>query len=68
MPTKCLLLSCLLVVILAQPSPPWWGGNPQYKVKVLMTYDSPVMTWNFSYYYDSTIKAERYEHTAPQAD
>ena len=68
MPTKYLLLSCVLVVMFTQPSPPWWGGRPQYKVEVLMTYNKPVMTWNFSYFYDSILKAERYEHRAPQAD
>lgn len=64
-----LLLACVLVLAaVAQPNPPFWGGKPQYKVNVVMTDDSPIMTWNFSYYYDSTIKAERYEHKAPQAD
>ena len=41
-------------------TPPFWGGNPQYTVKVLMTNNAPALQWNFTYYYDATIKAERY--------
>jgi hypothetical protein len=52
-----LVISVLALCALAQPNPPFWGGKPQYKVEVNMTYDSPVMNWTFSYFYDSTIKA-----------
>lgn len=49
-------------------SPPIWGGNLQYSVNVSILYDKPVMKWNFTYYYNWKLKAERYEHHAPQAD
>lgn len=62
-------LSILLLVLLANAAtPPSWGGNPRYTVKVKMLNDDPVATWNFIYYYDWTIKAERYEHDSPQED
>lgn len=50
------------------PSPPFWGGNPKYTVNITLMNDNPKVTWNFTYYYDSTLKAERYEHQAPQTD
>ena len=67
---KVLVLTLALALITLQeaPSPPFWGGNPQYTVRVLMTNDHPQMQWNFTYYYDATIKADRYEHEAPQKD
>lgn len=61
------VFACLLMVVLSQ-KPPFWGGNPRYTVKVLMLNDNPAVSWNFTYYYDWSLKAERYEHQAPQQD
>mgnify|MGYP003453348858 FL=1 len=64
-------LCCILLISCSfsqTPSPPFWGGNPQYTVEVLMTNDNPVAQWNFTYYYDATIHAERYEHKGPHYD
>ena len=53
---------------------PRWGGNDsvtEYSVKVNMTdiSDSPKHPkWEFLYYYNDDIKAERYEHAAGQDD
>ena len=55
------VLACLVIAGLSQ-SPPFWGGNPRYTVKVKMLYDQPIVRWNFTYYYDWSLKAERYEH------
>ena len=60
-------VALLLGYCIAQ-TPPTWGGNPRYTVNVLMTYDDPITKWNFTYYYDWSIKAERYEHEAPEED
>ena len=57
---KLLAILLFLVLLSNQQSPPFWGGNPQYTVRVLMTNDHPAMQWNFTYYYDATLKAERY--------
>jgi hypothetical protein len=51
-----------LVLISFAQKPPTWGGNPRYTVRVKMLNDDPVATWNFTYFYDWTQKAERYEH------
>ena len=64
---KNLLLFLLLVVAFSQTPPPW-GGNPVYTVRVKMLNNDPITTWNFTYYYDWNLKAERYEHDAPQED
>jgi hypothetical protein len=40
--------------------PPFWGGNPQYKVRVALTNPEPIAFWDFDYFYDATLKAERY--------
>lgn len=61
-----LILFCFFQASLAQ-TPPMWGGNPRYTVKVEMLNNKPAIKWNFTYYYDWSQKAERYEHEA-QAD
>ena len=45
---------CVLVLasLISSQTPPNWGGNPRYTVKVKMLNDDPVATWNFTYYYD----------------
>lgn len=55
-----LLILTIFSVAFSSPTPPYWGGNPQYTIKVLMTNDDPKMQWNFTYYYDAIIHAERY--------
>jgi hypothetical protein len=66
---KTLILSFLIFATLVScQTPPNWGGNPRYTVKVKMLNDDPVATWNFTYYYDWNQKVERYEHEAPQTD
>ena len=62
-----LIFITFLFIGLAQ-NPPFWGGNPRYSVKVHFTYDHPVAEWNFTYFYDSKLKAERWEHEASQHD
>lgn len=61
---------CVLVLatLIMSQTPPNWGGNPRYTVKVKILNDHPVTTWNFTYYYDWNQKVERYEHEAPQTD
>jgi hypothetical protein len=54
---KLFLYLLLISLSLAQPSPPFWGGNPQYTVDVVMTNNDPIAQWNFTYYYDATIHA-----------
>jgi len=53
-----LLISCLCVAF--SQTPPIWGGNLRYSVNVSILYDDPIMRWNFTYYYDWNVKAERY--------
>lgn len=66
---KILILAVLILAALVScQTPPNWGGNPRYTVKVKMLNDDPVATWNFTYFYDWNLKAERYEHEAPQTD
>jgi len=60
-----LLLICGLV---SSQTPPTWGGNPRYTVKVKMLNNDPKVIWNFTYYYDWNQKVERYEHESPEAD
>ncbi len=56
-----LILSLVFITIsLSAPTPPIWGGALQYSVNVSIIYDEPVMTWNFTYYYNWNLKAERY--------
>jgi hypothetical protein len=71
MPDLCLrLITVLTLLILSStaPTPPIWGGALQYSVNVSLINNKPIMTWNFTYYYNWNLKSERYEHHAPQAD
>lgn len=65
--TLTLMFLAAVVLVNAQ-TPPSWGGNPRYTVKVKMLNDKPVATWNFTYFYDWSQKVERYEHNSPQED
>lgn len=67
MKSDLVILATLVVLALAQ-TPPNWGGNPRYTVKVKMLNDDPAVVWNFTYFYDWSLKSERYEHQAPQQD
>ena len=52
-------------------TPPNWGNSPVYFVSVNLTNPSPVATWKFDYYYDSSrfnITGSRYNHYPPQFD
>ena len=66
------LISCLLLLLVVTsnqaPSPPLWGGAPQFRVLVNLTNPEPVANWLFAYYHDDTLRAERYEHYPPQFD
>jgi len=64
---KTLIIIALVAVCFAI-SPPMWGGNPVYTVRVEMLNNAPVAKWNFTYYYNSNLKVERYEHEGPQTD
>jgi hypothetical protein len=56
-----LIVSLILITLtFTTPTPPIWGGALQYSVNVSMIYNKPVMTWNFTYYYNWNLKAERY--------
>jgi hypothetical protein len=55
-------LLIVLAVVTHSQTPPSWGGNPRYTVKVKMLNNKPIATWNFIYYYDWNLKVERYEH------
>jgi hypothetical protein len=59
---SCLYLAFLatLAVVLSAQTPPSWGGNPRYTVKVKMLNNDPIVSWNFTYFYDWNLKAERY--------
>jgi hypothetical protein len=65
---SCVAFLYLIFVSYCANTPPTWGGNPRYTVNVTMLYDKPKLIWNFTYYYDATLKVERYEHQTPQAD
>lgn len=53
------LIASLLIITLSLSAPthPIWGGALQYSVNVSIIYDKPVMTWNFTYYYNWNLKA-----------
>lgn len=53
-------LISLLAIHLHAQTPPTWGGNPRYTVKVKMQNNDPAVNWTFTYYYDWNLKAERY--------
>ena len=66
--SKLILTLALLMFTALSQAPPNWGGNPRYSVKVLFVYNDPVTNWTFNYYYDWSVKAERYEHLQGQYD
>mmetsp|Transcript_9371 Transcript_9371/g.25460 ORF Transcript_9371/g.25460 Transcript_9371/m.25460 type:complete len:218 (-) Transcript_9371:511-1164(-) len=53
---------------LRAPTPPSWGGVDKFAVSVNFTNPKPQSQWVFNYYHISSLKAERYEHPAPQYD
>ena len=55
------IVTMFVLQIVAQ-TPPTWGGNPRYTVKVGMVNNDPKVNWTFTYFYDWSQKAERYEH------
>lgn len=55
-----LALLVTLAAVVAAQKPPFWGGNPRYTVKVKMLNNDPIVSWNFTYFYDWNLKAERY--------
>ena len=59
---KIFIICLLLLSLTNTQKPPFWGGNPRYSVKVHFTYNKPVAEWNFTYLYDWSLKAERWEH------
>ena len=42
---KLLLIALFFLAIYTDPSPPYWGGNPQYHVWVNFTNPSPSANW-----------------------
>jgi hypothetical protein len=73
MPTKPLFLAAALGLSSAtEPPVPNWGGNASHfafsvNATFYDTADSPTHpSWNFSYYYDWNLKAERYDHSTGQ--
>lgn len=56
---KLVLLTFFLALCSCQ-TPPNWGGNPRYTVKVGMVNNDPQVNWTFTYYYDWSKKVERY--------
>ena len=68
-------MTSLIFLLLLSPilslSPPFWGNNPIYFVSVNLTNPSPIATWRFDYYYDSSrfgTTGSRYNHHPPQFD
>ena len=61
------IVTMFVLQIVAQ-TPPTWGGNPRYTVKVGMVNNDPKVNWTFTYFYDWSQKAERYEHGEGQED
>ena len=60
---KFVIIVCLLLVLAASednPTPPGWGGNPQFSVKVNEVLNTTA--FSFMYYYNWNLKAERYEY------
>ena len=42
----------LSLIMVQSQTPPTWGGNTRYTVKVRMLNNDPAIYWNFTYYYD----------------
>jgi hypothetical protein len=57
---KILTLIFLIFALALTQTPPFWGGFPQYTVNITMLNNNPILKWNFTYYYDSVLKVERY--------
>ena len=59
---------------LKTPPTPNWGGNSThfgFSINATMTNPADAAShpvWNFSYYYDWSLKAERYDHHLGQHD
>jgi len=45
-------VACLFLAQVNSQTPPTWGGNPRYTVKVKMQNNDPAVNWTFTYYYD----------------
>lgn len=43
---------CVLMMLIQAQTPPSWGGNPRYTVRVNILNNAPAVRWNFTYYYD----------------
>ena len=54
---KTLLIFTFAIIAAIAINPPSWGGNPVYTVRVEMLNNAPVAKWNFTYYYNSNLKA-----------
>ena len=52
-----LITVALVIVLISTQTPPNWGGNPRYTVKVGMVNNDPKVNWTFTYYYDWSLKA-----------
>jgi hypothetical protein len=69
---RCLIAAILCAAVAADPPVPNWGGNAtHFAFSVNATFtdtaDAPKHpVWNFSYYYDWNLKAERYDHAEGQ--
>lgn len=61
MMVKAFLAILLLMLVQGAPTPPKWGGNPHFTVRVLMDFK---LKWNYTYKYDSSLKAEVWAHDA----
>jgi hypothetical protein len=75
MTLKMALLACSVgIVCAATPPVPNWGGNAaHFGFSVEATFTDPAdagpgpnSVWNFTYYYDWKLKAERYDHQKGQ--
>ena len=56
---KTIVLAITLILFIAlgySQTPPTWGGNPRYTVRVKMLNNDPAIYWNFTYYYDWNLK------------
>ena len=65
--TFCVVILCAL----ADPPTPFWGGNPIFTTNFKINVKSPYSdnaTWTAKYYYNSNLKAERYEYDEGQFD
>ena len=61
-----LILASVVILQVVCSSPPFWGGNQRYTVKVDMHRYNNTANWTFMYYYDWSNKGERDEHDGNQ--